>query len=184
MGGRNRMKRKTVTLFLILVLLRSSIVTSESVNANSSHVSNQKLDPYIYLGYPGDSMLNYDYMVNTVDTDGDGIPDGDWEERREYTYSIRVVRELDKPFNSSSLWDTYQDIRVIEETKDKLVYEAILYPYATDKVEGNPNWKQYKDNPKFKELIKPRKTTNWDSKMQEQILKSIPMVLNYMPLNL
>lgn len=191
------MKRKTVVLFLITVLLMSSTVTSKPVNAKTSDKSKQKLDPIISQDYPGNPMLNYDYMVNMIDidgdglsdyeeihkyltepnnpdTDGDGIPDGDWEERREYSYSIKVVRELDKPFNSASLWDTFQDIRVIEETKNKLVYEAILYPYATDNVKGNSDWIKYKDYPEFKELLKPRKTTNWDSKMQEQILKSIP----------
>ena len=147
--------------------------------------------------YRGNPMLNYDYMVDQTDTDGDGLtdyeeihkyltdpnnpdtdgdrtPDGDWNERREYTYTIDAVRELDKWYNPDSLKDTFEDIKIISDTGNKLKYESIIYPYAEDIVTGNSNWKEYQSNPKFEGLLKPRKTTNWDSKMQDEIIHSIP----------
>jgi hypothetical protein len=150
-----------------------------------------------YLNYAGDKMLNYDYMVDQKDTDGDGLTDyeemnkyctdpgkkdsdgdgkqdGDWEERTEYTYTITARRELDSPFNSASLKDTFEDIKIISESKNKLVYDAILYPYAKDNVTGNPKWKEYSKNPAFYKLLMPRKTANWDQDMQQKITASIP----------
>lgn len=43
------------------------------------------------------------------DSDGDGIPDSDWEERREYTYTIQAVIDLRPPFNVEHMNDFYQD---------------------------------------------------------------------------
>ncbi|HBE80190.1 MAG TPA: hypothetical protein DDW65_20780, partial [Firmicutes bacterium] len=103
-----------------------------------------------YLDYAGDKMLNYDYMVdqkdsdqdglpdyeeinkyctdpNKPDTDGDGILDGDWNERTEYAYTITARRELKSPFNAASLRDTFEDIKIISDTKDKLIYDCVLY---------------------------------------------------------
>lgn len=147
--------------------------------------------------YRGNEMLNYDYMVEQTDTDGDGltdyeetykyltnpkvadsdndgISDGEWDERREYTYTIEAVRELDIWFNFDSFKDTFQDVELIYQTDNKLRYKVILYPYAKDEVIGNPDWKKYATNPEFRDLLKPRKTTNWDETMQKEILASIP----------
>ena len=42
------------------------------------------------------------YLTNpaVADSDGDGIPDGDWKERREYQYTIRSVVQVknNKPY--------------------------------------------------------------------------------------
>ena len=32
-----------------------------------------------------------------ADSDGDGVPDGDWLERREYQYTIRTVLQVMRP---------------------------------------------------------------------------------------
>lgn len=147
--------------------------------------------------YRNNPMLNYDYMVDQKDTDGDGltdyeeihkyltdpnnpdsdsdgIPDGDADERREYTYTIKAVREVDIRYNPDSIRDTFQDAKIISDTGKKLKYEVVLYPYAEDIVEGDPNWRKNQKNSKFEGLLKPRKTTNWDIKMQQELLKAIP----------
>ena len=169
-------------------------VNLDSANSIAAILST---DSRCYLNYAGDSMLNYYYMVDMSDSDNDGLPDyeeinkyltdpenadsdndgvkdNDWNERREYAYTISARMELDAPFNSASLMDTYEDIKIISEDRKKLIYDAVLYPYAKDIVTGNTNWKEYRDNPAFTELLKPRKTTNWEEKMQKQIISSIP----------
>ena len=48
----------------------------------------------------------------SADSDRDGTPDGDWSERREFTYSIRTVVRVMHPTNDEALVDDYQDARV------------------------------------------------------------------------
>ncbi|NIR10158.1 MAG: hypothetical protein GTN82_32460, partial [Candidatus Aminicenantes bacterium] len=42
------------------------------------------------------------------DSDGDGVPDGDWNERREYSYSVRTILQFMPPFNRAALNDDFQ----------------------------------------------------------------------------
>lgn len=51
------------------------------------------------------------------DSDGDGVPDGDWEERREYSYSVRTVLRVLRPYNVEAMTDDYQDARVLGATR-------------------------------------------------------------------
>ena len=44
-----------------------------------------------------------------ADSDQDGIDDGDWRERREYTYTVRSVVQVMKPVTIEYLNDDYQD---------------------------------------------------------------------------
>lgn len=88
----------------------------------------------------GDGLSDYEeyckYRTHMLkpDSDRDGIPDGDWNERREFTYTIRAVREIYPPFKSEVMNDLFQDIKVLDETKEKLKYEIILYPEAINMV--------------------------------------------------
>ena len=59
------------------------------------------------------------------DSDRDGTPDDAWEERREYTYSIRAVLELKPPWNLEAMNDLFQDARLIESTQSN--YEKVGY---------------------------------------------------------
>jgi len=52
------------------------------------------------------------------DTAGRGIADGDWQERREFTYTVRAVLRLMPAYNLKDMNDDYQDVRVLAETKD------------------------------------------------------------------
>lgn len=79
-----------------------------------------------------------------VDSDGDGTPDADWNERREYTYSIRAVLELKPPWNLEAMNDLFQDARLMGSAVGNRAYnkmavgngaytkvEVVVYPYAS-----------------------------------------------------
>ena len=65
-------------------------------------------------------------------TAGKGISDGDWDERRQFTYSIRSVIRVMPPYNLAALNDDYQDVRVLKETKEYVELEVIAYPLNTN----------------------------------------------------
>lgn len=107
------------------------------------------------------------------DTDGDGTPDGDWHERREYAYSVRSILQFMPPFNKAALNDDYQDARVLEKTDEYIELEVIHYPLATssESIKENPNWQQ--DYAKMAQYLKPGVTTNWNAKMKEDLLAEL-----------
>ncbi|MEM8711540.1 MAG: transglutaminase domain-containing protein, partial [Planctomycetota bacterium] len=66
-----------------------------------------------------------------ADSDGDGVPDGDWHERREFTYTVRTVTEVLRPVTPDSITDDFQDARVLRETDDRVQLEVLHYPFST-----------------------------------------------------
>ncbi|MEM1451909.1 MAG: transglutaminase domain-containing protein [Planctomycetota bacterium] len=65
------------------------------------------------------------------DSDGDGIDDGDWAERREYAYTVRSVVHVMRPVTIEFLCDDYQDARVLDETDTYVELEVVHYPFCT-----------------------------------------------------
>ena len=67
----------------------------------------------------GDGLSDYQEIhkyrtdPNKFSTAGDGVSDGDWQRRREFTYSIRTVIKVMPPVNFACLDDDYQDARVL-----------------------------------------------------------------------
>jgi tRNA A-37 threonylcarbamoyl transferase component Bud32 len=124
----------------------------------------------------GDGLSNYQEIhkyrtdPKKADTSGNGVPDGGWDQRRQYTYSIRTVLRVMPPYNKAALNDDYQDARVLNETRDYVELEVISYPFNTnaEAIGGNPNWK--KDYAGMKEYLEPGITTNWDAQMQKDLL--------------
>lgn len=104
------------------------------------------------------------------DSDSDGIPDGDWAERREYTYTVRAVMHVIKPINPDTLTDDYQDGRVLTETDDHAEIEVILYPFNTvaDAIVGSEQWGSAAD-PALVPYLEPGPTTNWDEPMRADL---------------
>lgn len=82
----------------------------------------------------GDGLPDYEehckYRTDPAkaDSDGDGIPDNDWDERREYSHTIKAKCSIVYPYDLETMSDLFQDARMIEETGDTLTYEVILYP--------------------------------------------------------
>jgi Transglutaminase-like superfamily len=107
------------------------------------------------------------------DTAGKGIPDGEWNQRREFTYSVRAVIRVMPPYNLKALNDDYQDARVIAETKDYIELEVIAYPLNTnaEAIDSNPNWQ--KDYAGMQEYLAPGVTTNWDASMRRDLLAEL-----------
>ncbi len=105
-----------------------------------------------------------------TDTAGKGVSDGGWEQRREFTYSVRAVIRVMRPYNLQALCDDYQDVRVLAENKEYAELEVVVYPLNSnaEAIEENPNWK--KDYAGMKEYLAPGITTNWDDKMRKDLL--------------
>ena len=104
-----------------------------------------------------------------ADSDGDGIPDGDWEERREFTYSVRAVMHVMAPFDVASMNDDYQDVRVLEQRADLLEFEVVIYPFNTsaEAIPPNTNWR--KTAAEMKEFVRPGVCSNWDKDLQARL---------------
>lgn len=105
----------------------------------------------------------------SVDSDGDGIVDADWDERREYTYSIRAVLDLKPPWNLESMNDLFQDARLMKgEASNYQKIEVILYPYASPVLLPNPY--PYQRIPEaFKKYVEPSYDLNYSTEMQRAI---------------
>ena len=73
----------------------------------------------------GDGLSDYaearKYRTDPLraDSDGDGAPDGDWNERREWTYTIQAIVDLRPPFDLAAMNDSYQDARVLEAAPER-----------------------------------------------------------------
>ena len=107
------------------------------------------------------------------DSDGDGTPDGDWGERREYTYSVRTVLRYMPPFDEDGLNDDFQDARVLKRTGEYIEIEVVHYPLATsdESIPENRNWRQ--DYTQMTEYLTPGVTTNWDEQMRRDLLAAL-----------
>ena len=126
-----------------------------------------------------DGLTDYEeyckYRTNPTspDSDGDGTPDADWNERREYTYSIRAILELKPPWNLKAMNDLFQDARLMESPDSNFQkVEVIIYPNATLVLLPTP----YPNQLTSEELIKytqPAFDLNYSPEMQlgvQQIL--------------
>jgi hypothetical protein len=107
------------------------------------------------------------------DTVGKGVSDGDWQQRREFTYTVRAVISVMSPYNLKALNDDYQDIRVRKETKDYVELEVVVYPLNSnaEAIKGNPNWK--KEYAGMKEYLSPGITTNWNDEMRQVLIREL-----------
>ncbi|MCI0342182.1 MAG: thrombospondin type 3 repeat-containing protein [Planctomycetales bacterium] len=108
-----------------------------------------------------------------ADSDGDGTPDGDWNERREWTYSVRTIVRVMPPAGRGALGDDWQDARVLEDRPDYVELEVVHYPLATagEGIEGDPDWRR--ERPGLRTFLDPGPSTNWDPKMREEILGAL-----------
>jgi hypothetical protein len=115
------------------------------------------------------------YFTNpkSADSDGDGIPDGDWHERREFTYTIRSVVKVMRPCDASVVNDDYQDARVLSESEAWVELEVVHYPFNTNAaaIDGSREWQ--KPAPELKAYLEPGFTTNWDDSMRRNLIAAL-----------
>ncbi|MEN6575120.1 MAG: M56 family metallopeptidase [Phycisphaerales bacterium] len=127
----------------------------------------------------GDGLTDFQethkYLTDPAkkDSDGDGTPDGDWNERREYAYSVRTVLRYMPPCDEDGLNDDFQDARVLAKTDEYIEVEVIHYPLATshESVAENRNWRR--DYAHMTEFLAPDVTTNWDDAMRLDLLAAL-----------
>ena len=77
-----------------------------------------------------DEYCKYRTDATKEDSDGDGKIDSDWHERREYTYTIRAICEINDPVDLESMNDLFQDVKIIakQTPTSHTRYEILLYP--------------------------------------------------------
>ncbi len=128
------------------------------------------------LDSDGDGLSDFDEIhkyftdPHLADTDGDGIPDGDWDERREYTYSVRTIVRVLPPVTEDVLSDDYQDARVIERTPGYVELEVIHYPLNTvaEAIRPDPDWRAHAKA--MSAWTAPGRTATFDSGMRRELL--------------
>jgi RNA polymerase sigma factor (sigma-70 family) len=133
----------------------------------------------------GDGLSDYQEIhkyftdPNKVSTAGDGVPDGDRQRRREFTYTIRSVIKVMEPVAYRYLSDDYQDVRGLSHTSGLLPsdnyvqLEVIHYPHNTSAraIRGNPDWRR--DAATKAEYLRPGITTNWDDAMRRDLVAAL-----------
>lgn len=125
----------------------------------------------------GDGLKDYEeyckYRTDPTspDSDGDGISDADWDERREYTYSIRAVLDIKPPWDLQAMNDLFQDARLMEpKVSNYKKVEVIVYPYASPVL--LPDAYPYQlPSEAFKEYVNPAYDLNYSPKMQMAVKK-------------
>lgn len=149
-----------------LLILVSCAFISSVHGANQSDSDGDGLSDF-------QEIHKYQTNAKKKDSDGDGSPDGDWHERREYTYSVRSVVKVMRPCNLEAINDDYQDARVLSETKDYVELEVIHYPFNTnaETIDGHLDWRAR--SVAMKQWIEPGITTNWDPKMRQDMLAKL-----------
>lgn len=108
-----------------------------------------------------------------ADSDGDGVPDGDWRERREYQYTIRTVVQVMRPVTIEHLTSDHQDARILDETADWVELEVIHYPFTTvaDTIRPDPNWRA--TAAKMKKWTAPGATADWTPAMRDRLVAKL-----------
>lgn len=153
---------KTIIVLAMCFQMASSLVlVSEDLDSDSDGLSDYQ-EIHKYLTDP-----------QKKDSDGDSVPDSDWHERREYTYTIRTVVKVMRPVNIETINDDYQDSKVLSEEEDYVELEVIHYPFNTNakSIDANKDWR--KPVASMKEYLEPGITTNWNRRMQEALLNAL-----------
>jgi len=104
-----------------------------------------------------------------ADSDGDGTPDGDWLERREYAYTVRAVVQVMKPVTLEYLNDDFQDARLLDEIEQYAELEVILYPFGTANREigADKGWR--KPERELKRWLEPGPSSDCTPQLRKQV---------------
>ncbi len=84
----------------------------------------------------GDTLSDYAEVVKyrtdplKADSDRDGKPDSDWDERREFAYTVHARIKMQQPFDLTAMNDLYQDVRTAGRTTTDgyTLLDIVLYP--------------------------------------------------------
>ncbi len=108
-----------------------------------------------------------------ADSDGDGVPDGDWRERREYQYTVRTVVQVMRPVTVEFLDDDHQDVRVLDETAEYVELEVIHYPFTTvaAAIAADPDWRR--TAAAMPEWTAPGPTADWTPALRNELVAEL-----------
>src|SRR6516162_2584734 len=122
MGGRCLVK-KSVWLLLVVSFVGLGIAWAIARDASGNAPPSGRVegaDP----DTDGDGLSDFHEIhkygtdPKKSDTAGKGVADGDWKQRREFTYSVRAIIRVMPPYNLKALNDDYQDVRARAEKKE------------------------------------------------------------------
>src|SRR5205814_5715273 len=114
-----------------------------------------------------DEIHKYRTDPHNPDSDGDGKPDGDGDERREVTYSIRLVVEHLPP--ADAIVDAWQDARVIARTPESVTIEIVAYPLADPEAASPDAPDRRALPPSLAPFVKPNLTCDFDAAMAKDL---------------
>jgi hypothetical protein len=130
----------------------------------------------------GDGLSDFDelhkYLTDpkSADSDGDGIPDGGWDERREFAYTIRSVVDVCPPVTKEFLCDDFQDARVLERAADHVRLEVVHYPFSTAQsdIPADPDWRAHvAARGDLQRWLVPGPTANFDRSMRDALTAAL-----------
>ena len=145
-------RQRRISLYLKLlasILLLTSICSLAGCTSNindknldikqSKRISKDNAEIYSdAVDTDGDGLSDFQeinkYFTNPskLDSDGDNIPDSDWNERREYTYSVRSIIQFMPPFDEDAL-NRYREI--IQAMRQRNIEPLVCLHHFT-----NPLW--------------------------------------------
>ncbi len=158
------MKRSTwVNSTLLLMLLTGTIFGQQDSDGDGLSDYHEQ---YKYLTDP-----------RRADSDGDGTPDGDWLERREYQYIVRSVVQVMKPVTIEFLNDDYQDARILDQTATHVELEVIHYPFNRNAttITSDPDWRKTVREParQLSRWLEPGPTADWTPELKQEITTAL-----------
>jgi hypothetical protein len=150
----------------LLWLVCAGLLLGSSVSAQESDTDGDGLSDF-------QEIHKYFTDPTKFSTAGDGVSDGDWPRRREFTYTVRSVIKVMEPVNVDCLNDDYQDARVLARNDNYVELEVIHYPLNTvaEAIKGNPNWRE--NASALAEYLQPGVTTNWNEAMQRELRSAL-----------
>jgi transcriptional regulator len=107
------------------------------------------------------------------DSDGDGLADGEPDERREFTYTIRSVVRVMPPISDDILIDDFQDARVLERGDTFVELEVIHYPLSTAANDKPASANRRNLPAKLRPWLDPSLTNNWDEAMRADMIAAL-----------
>jgi len=108
-----------------------------------------------------------------ADSDGDGVPDGDWFERREFTYTVRSVVEVLRPVTPEHLTDDFQDARVLRKTDERVQLEVVHYPFSTAAEALGGAGGPVVGEEEVARWLAPGPTSDWDPELRDALLAAL-----------
>lgn len=166
-------------LAIICYVLPYSICLAQESPANPKKTGGLNTSVVAIVDQDQDGLSDFHerhkYLTDPTkpDTDGDGIPDGDWKERREYQYTIRSVVHVMRPVTIEYLNDDYQDARVLDETEQYVELEVFHYPFNTvaSTIKPDDNWRETARQ--MQEWLRPGPSSNWTPEMQKEMKQEL-----------